>query len=243
MTVTMTAPVASADRYRALARAEGVAAALRALCHDCCADALPVGPAGHVVVPADLHADAGFRWRPAGPVARDRVTERVLCTVPVAGDELVALHCGQPEPVPPPGFLLGLGYLRLGLSEALLDAAVSYLSGRQAGDTALLLQQMVKGALADAVTEQLETRLLADELADAGTDADDARAGAEPDPARLAYLHRQVSDADRIILRLLGAYGFTSASPGQWGYASELLASAWIGSVPDVPDGVAGEEN
>lgn len=124
----------------------------------------------------------------------------------------------------------GLAWLRLGTSERLRDACIAYLAAREAEGTSLLMQQMVKGALADVLIDHLEIEGVLDELAD-GTGPLDLR---EPmDEDALSRLQAQITDADRTLLRLLGAHGFTADGPGMTAHASELLADAYGGRATD----------
>jgi alkylation response protein AidB-like acyl-CoA dehydrogenase len=188
------------SRYRVLARRDGLVAAFTALCAELPDDALTVGPSGYALLPVSL----------AGPDGR---------LVPLDADGLVVVR--RPDAPPVAGrdsWLLALAWLRLGVSEGLRDATIAYLSARRVGDTPLLLQQMVKGELAEAAIDQLEAAAV----------LDGAEPGQLPEPV-LAALHRQVTQADRRLLRLLGASGFTSDGPGQAAYVSELLADVHVG--------------
>ncbi|GFJ86746.1 hypothetical protein [Phytohabitans rumicis] len=166
----------------------------------------------------------------AATPAGDPAGLRTVAVVPAGDGDLIAVRyqpagSGPTEPVDElPEWSLDLARLRLGLSQALLDATVTHLRERRAGDVPLLLQQLVKGALADAVTEQLEMCCV---LA--------APASGEPAGAALVDLHRQITLTDRMLLRLLGASGFTLDGPGRTVHASELLADVWAGGPP--PEG------
>ncbi|MBP2702768.1 hypothetical protein JOL79_02995 [Microbispora sp. RL4-1S] len=191
-------------RLRAAAREDGLVAALRLLNEETGGGALAHGPAGHAVAPVAPAAPAGG-------------TATVVRTIELHGDTLVALRDPQGRRARP-AWSLGLLWLRLGLSEALLDHCLAYLGERTSGDTPLLLQQMVKGQLAEAVTDHLEIETLL-----AGTEPDDLG----DDTA--AWLHERVTRADRTLLRLLGGSGFRADGPGATADVSELLADAYAG--------------
>jgi hypothetical protein len=113
-----------------------------------------------------------------------------------------------------PGAIAGPGpvWLRLGLSQGLLDRCVRYLGERRSGEETLLRKQMVQDSLAQAVTGHLEV------------EADLVAAGDALGIARTAYLHTRLSDVDRKLLRLLGASGYLAGGPGEVADVSELLA-------------------
>ncbi|WP_410606157.1 DUF2786 domain-containing protein [Amycolatopsis sp. lyj-109] len=185
------------------ARAEGLRPALAVLHAALPAGASAFGAGGAAVLPA-ASAD--------GDVLVVRTAE--LPGGPVA---LVRTHrpAGRPDPI----LATGSVWLRLGLSGALLDSGLAYLGGRRSGDTTLLRRQMVQGAVAEALTGQLEVRafLTAHER------------GLSPDA--LAYLHRRLTDTDRVLLRLLGAAGFVRGGAGEVADVSELLAGAYTPEV------------
>ncbi|GIJ79436.1 Acyl-CoA dehydrogenase, C-terminal domain [Micromonospora phaseoli] len=122
----------------------------------------------------------------------------------------------------PAGWVLGLTWLRLGVSQWLLDQARTYLAGRTSGGVPLIQQQLVQGSLAEAVTEQQGVVAVLDALESAGD---------ELSPSLAAHLHRQITDTDRMSLRLLGAGGFLSDGPGGIAHLSELLADAHLDGV------------
>ncbi|MET7699167.1 hypothetical protein [Streptomyces sp. NPDC005485] len=128
----------------------------------------------------------------------------------------------------------GLAWLRLGVSERLRDASIAYLALRQVEGTSLLMQQMVKGALADVLIEHLEIEGFLDDLAD-GIDRVAVPLGPRPpiDERELTRLQAQITRADRTLLRLLGAHGFTAEGPGMTAHASELLADVYCGGTTE----------
>ncbi|MER5439003.1 hypothetical protein [Streptomyces sp. NPDC002790] len=216
-----------AGRWRLLldvAREDGWRRALDELHADAATDALVVGPAGHALLPVTAHRKAA-RVR-LGGVVRDRAagTETVRDTrvpqVVMVRVDGVAPDRGVDDagPTGDEEWAVGLAGLRLGLSYALLDAALAHLGGRQSGDTAVLHQQLVKGMVADVVVEHLEIRAVLD------------AAGADglAWPA-VADVHRRITGADRLLLRLFGASGYVEDGPGRTAYVSELLADAYVG--------------
>ncbi|MBW6436420.1 hypothetical protein KZ829_22015 [Actinoplanes hulinensis] len=205
---------------RRTARSRGLAAAIAELHGTLPGRVLPCGPTGCCVLPEPALHDPSLAWTGATVTAVDPAAVERLGTVDTPDGPLAAIrYRGEPDPdggqAPRTEWLAALAELRLGLSEALLDTTMAHLGDRRSGDTVLLLQQMIKGALADAVTEQLEVRV--------------ALTGTPPPPDMLAGLHRQITMTDRMLLRLLGASGFTADGPGLTVNASELLADAWIG--------------
>jgi hypothetical protein len=77
---------------------------------------------------------------------------------------------------------------------------------------------MVKGGVAEAVIEQLEIETML--------------AGATPgdlDDGVLAGLNAQITETDRMLLRLLGAVSFLADGPGQVARVSELIADVYFG--------------
>jgi hypothetical protein len=199
---------------RRTARENGLAQALTVLCGEALPGVLPCGPGGHAVVPAVVAATADRIWQDGRGYDRAAGEEEVLRR----GGPLVALRHrpgGHADIVDHGGWTLGLVWLRLGLSEGLLDACVRYLDSRACGDSTVLRQQMVKGAVADVLIEQLEVHAVL-----TGVDA--------PGPA---HLHQQITVADRALLRLLGASGYLADEAGETAYLSEVLAEAYAAEV------------
>ncbi|MDW5329524.1 acyl-CoA dehydrogenase family protein [Plantactinospora sp. KLBMP9567] len=198
---------------RDVARAQGPVPALTRLYTRVGRDAVHGGPRGHAIVPSTVLARATQVC--LGGVLRDRVpaTERLLPLQggPDGGEvRAVRLRAGAP---PCPAFLTGLTWVRFGLSRGLLDATVRHARTRTVSGGPLLHQQLVKGTLADVLVE-----LLAVESVLHG----------EPTGVALRELHDQITRADRMLLRLLGARGFVTAGPGSASYLSELLADAYV---------------
>ena len=195
---------------RRTARENGLAQALTVLCGESLPGVLPCGPGGHAVVPAVVAATADRIWQDGRVYDRSTGEEEVL----QRGGPLVALRHrpgGHADIVDRGSWALGLVWLRLGLSESLLDACVRHLDGRTCGDSTVLRQQMVKGAVADVLIEQLEVHAVL-----TGADA-----------PGLAHLHEQITVADRALLRLLGASGYLADGAGEIAYLSEVLAEAY----------------
>jgi alkylation response protein AidB-like acyl-CoA dehydrogenase len=104
----------------------------------------------------------------------------------------------------------------------LLRHATDHVSERTAGTERLIQLQMVKGMIAEALTEQLEAEALLD---------------GRTDPVVLIEANARIQAADRILLRLLGASGFQAGLPSHTCWVSELLADAYIGY--ETPDGAS----
>ncbi|MFB9925501.1 DUF2786 domain-containing protein [Amycolatopsis halotolerans] len=172
------------QEYRRVAREQGVAPALKLLRTTRRTGAIAAAPAGELPAGTEILRQADL---PGGAVA----FARGLPDAP-AGPELL--------------------WVRLGLSQWLLDECLQYLGERRSGEESLLRKQMIQDCLATALNGQLAVE--ADLLAD-GSAA----------PARVRYLHQCLSDVDRKLLGLLGAKGFLAGEPGEVADVSELLAS------------------
>lgn len=170
---------------RRVAREQGVAPALKLLRTRRRNGAIAAVPAGELPAGTEVLREADL---PGGAV----VFARGLPDAP-AGPELL--------------------WVRLGLSQGLLDECLQYLGERRSGEESLLRKQMVQDCLATALNGQLAVE--ADLLATDGT----------VPPARVRYLHQLLSDVDRKLLGLLGAKGFLAGGPGEVADVSELLAS------------------
>ncbi|MGW1162868.1 hypothetical protein ACWD5Q_01150 [Streptomyces sp. NPDC002513] len=179
------------------------------------ADAALCGPNGQALVPVCLLGTIGRLRTGTGWVARKSDIETVSI-LPVLDDVAVIRLRATPRTgdEADPHSAVELGRLRLAWSRQLFKAAASHLAGRSNSSGRLLDQQLVKGALADATIGQWETEAV---LAEAQADFGD-----------LALLHDRITETDRILLRLLGAHGFTVASPGRTAHLSELLANTYI---------------
>lgn len=193
-----------------IARDEGLITGLRALTEELAPDGVPFGPAGHAVVPSGASA--------AAPARR-------LLTITIEADAVNAVQATTYDPTPA-DWLLGVSWLRLGASRQLLRQATDHVTERTVGTERLIQQQMIKGMIAEALTEQLT----AEALLDGGTD-----------PAVLVEANARIQTADRMLLRLLGASGFQSGLPSHTCWVSELLADAYIGYEAgyETPDGAS----
>ncbi|MEU3859153.1 hypothetical protein AB0F03_17545 [Streptomyces sp. NPDC028722] len=130
---------------------------------------------------------------------------------------------GAEEAAPEWGW--AVAWLRLGMSERLRDACLAHLASRHTDGAPLLMQQMVKGTLAEVLLEHVEIEGVLDDLTAGRTGP---LGPLRPtDDRHLAALQEQITRADRTLLRLLGAHGFTADGPGAGAHASELLADAY----------------
>ncbi|MGW4399785.1 DUF2786 domain-containing protein [Amycolatopsis nivea] len=176
---------ASWQECRRVAREQGVAPALKLLRTRPRNNAIAAVPAGELPAGTEILREADL---PGGAVA----FARGLSSAP-AGPDLV--------------------WVRLGLSQGLLDECLRYLGERRSGEESLLRKQMIQDCLATALNGQL------------AVEADLLAAGGSIAPARVRYLHQSLSDVDRKLLGLLGATGFLAGGPGEVADVSELLAS------------------
>lgn len=224
---------------RVNARADGLVPALTLLARALSPGVPPRGPRGHAVLPKELldefAAMEGSRDARSGSDGGRSASED---EEPLPGLAVLRPDAGGREPRPGAGpasldWNAGLAWLRLGMSERLRDDCIAYLAARQAEGVSLLMQQMVKGALADVLIEHLEIEGVLDDLADGAT-ADDTPLGPRlpVDEHTLTGIQAQITRTDRALLRLLGAHGFTSAGPGTAAHASELLADVYCGPRP-----------
>ncbi|MFD7784937.1 hypothetical protein ACFV4Q_17795 [Streptomyces nojiriensis] len=192
--VSVAAP--STPSVRDVARREGLAPALRLLLGGRGPGSAPRGTSGFALLPEDWAAG-----------------HTVLRRYPLAGGPVVVVHELRPAPAGGGGSVDGtdLLRLRLGVAEGLRDACVEHLAARPSGESTVLMQQMVKGQLAEALAHQLELSALLDSAA----------------PVRGPFLrnaHGQITRNGRSLLRLLGAYGYLANGPGAAAEVSELLA-------------------
>ncbi|MFF4016204.1 hypothetical protein [Streptomyces sp. NPDC001843] len=210
------------ERCHRAARHEGLAPALDVLSSAVLPGLLPCGPGGHAVVAASTYARAGAVWTDGVRHPRRPHLETPLAEADLPGGPVVMLRVPPPEAADADAdqeeravLALGLVWLRLGLSEALRAACVGRLARRRSGDATLLQQQLVKGTVADVLVEQLEIRAVVT-----------GAASADLDLPMLHHLQRRITAADREQVRLLGASGYLTDSPGMTAYVSELLAEA-----------------
>lgn len=180
-----------------VARREGLAPALRLLLGgEPGPQPAPRGPAGFALLPEDWAAE-----------------HTVLRRYRLAGGPVVVVRDPRPAPAGGGGAVdqTQLLLLRLGVAEGLRDACVAHLADRPSGESTVLMQQMVKGQLAEALAHQLELSALLD-------------SGAPVRGPFLRNVHGQITRNGRSLLRLLGAYGYLADGPGAVAEASELLA-------------------
>ncbi|MGZ9933869.1 hypothetical protein ACXNSR_28800 [Streptomyces sp. NC-S4] len=192
--VSVAAP--STPSLQDVARREGLAPALRLLLGGQGPGPAPRGTSGFALLPEEWAAGRTVlrRYRlPGGPVVV--VAER------------------PPAPADGGGSVDGtdLLRLRLGVAEGLRDACVEHLAARPSGESTVLMQQMVKGQLAEALADQLELSALLD-------------SGAPVQGPFLRSVHGRITRNGRSLLRLLGARGYLADGPGAVAEVSELLA-------------------
>ncbi|HVV20311.1 MAG TPA: DUF2786 domain-containing protein [Pseudonocardiaceae bacterium] len=192
-----------------------MAPALTLLATDVLPGLLPCGPGGHAVVPRAVADAAGKAWIDGGTAELGAPRELGTADLPGGAVLFLAHDTGGRFAVDHEqrhAWALGLAWLRLGLSEALRETCVHYLRGRIVGTSVLLQQQLVKGAIADALAEQLEIRAVLMSGPDGGIDR----------------VQAQITRADRGLVRLLGASGYLTGSAGQVADVSEVLAEAYL---------------
>jgi hypothetical protein len=208
------------------ARRSGPLAAVNLLHGAVAAGLLPLGPDGCAFVPEQIAAEARCWCRCGAVSTRIPAQETLLQRVPVDGGALVAIRHRDRTAAPAdpglwPDWTAGVVWIRAGVNAGLLDECLRYLGKRTTGDMPLVRQQMVRGSLASAFGDQLETEAI---LA-AGT----GKLG----QWALGQLNAQLTSNGRALLRLLGASSFVAVGPGQAAYASELLASAYGAAQPE----------
>ncbi|MCT9089636.1 hypothetical protein N4G70_12210 [Streptomyces sp. ASQP_92] len=213
------------ERCHDAARHEGLAPALAALADGVLPGLLPCGPGGHAVVAAPTHAGAHALWLDGAQEPLDPARATVRGELGLPGGPVVLIDTGRAAPADRGAdsgaeeravYGLGLVWLRLGLAQALRAACFTRLAHRRVGDSTLLQQQLVKGTVADVLAEHLEIQAV----------LNGARPGHLP-PGMLHHLHGRITAADREQVRLLGAAGYLTDSPGLTAYVSELLAEAY----------------
>ncbi|MGV9884737.1 hypothetical protein [Streptomyces sp. NPDC003006] len=221
---------------RVNARADGLVPALTLLTRALSPGAPPRGPRGHAVLPKELLDEfAAMERSEDGGTSTGTASES---DGPLPGLAVLRPGAGGHEPPPGagPAFLdwnAGLAWLRLGMSERLRDACIAYLAARQVEGASLLMQQMVKGSVADVLIEHLEIEGVLDDLTDGAGPGGAPLGPRQPvDERTLTRLQAQITRADRALLRLLGAHGFTAGGPGMDAHASELLADVYCGPRP-----------
>jgi len=208
-TVVLTPAALAADvagRWQPLhdvARDDGLAAGFRALQAAVAPAGVPCGPAGHVVTLAGIPCPGDSQDEQAGQIA--------------LGADTFVVARGPVATAVPEAWALGLSWVRLGTSRWLLRRCVEHARGRQVGDGSLLQQQLVMGAVADALIEQLEAQSL-------------LAGGGDPGAELLSEANAAIVTADRLALGLLGASGFAQGLDSCTAWVSELLADAFIGS-------------
>lgn len=212
------------ERCHDAARHEGLAPALGVLADAVLPGLLPCGPGGHAVVASRTHTEARALWLDGARRPRRSARETSRAELDLPGGPVVLADLGQRAPADRGGrvaveqrelYGLGLVWLRLGLAQSLRAACVTRLAHRRVGDSTLLQQQLVKGTVADVLAEHLEIQAVL--------------TGARPGSLSLGmlhHLHRRLTAADREQVRLLGAAGYLTDSPGMTAYVSELLAEA-----------------
>ncbi|MEU3499583.1 hypothetical protein ABZ726_02035 [Streptomyces hundungensis] len=223
MTTLVRDTAALLERCHDAARHEGPAPALAALADGVLPGLLPCGPGGHAVVAAPTHAGAHALWLDGARRPLDPARTKVRAELGLPGGRVVLLDTGHAAPTDRDAgaeqrevYGLGLVWLRLGLAQALRAACFTRLAHRRVGDSTLLQQQLVKGTVADVLAEHLEIQAVL--------------SGAHPGdlpPGMLDHLHGRITAADREQVRLLGAAGYLTDSPGLTAYVSELLAEAY----------------
>jgi Acyl-CoA dehydrogenase, C-terminal domain len=135
--------------YRDAARDHGAATALALLHAETGPAALPVGPAGHGLLPRTVAESCG----------RPRVEFRAVLGAP----DLVWFRAPRQDRERPEGWATGLAWIRLGLAERLLSRAVEHLRGREAQGTTTLNIPMVRAAIADVACGTAAARALLDD--------------------------------------------------------------------------------
>jgi hypothetical protein len=102
-------------------------------------------------------------------------------------------------------------WLRLGASAHLMHTTVEHLGGRHLGDGLLLHNPVVRTQLGLAAADQLVVEAELEEQV------------GPVDPHSARRLHRTLTDIDRLLLRLLGAWSFLDDGPGTAALVSECL--------------------
>jgi len=216
-------------RLRDVARRDGPAPALAAWHAGLGTGVLGCGPGGHAVAPVRLATDAS-RVRVAGHPAQPGAVVATFTNAVLSTLDLAAVRCapfGDLAPSGPddgdPVWCRGLAWLRLGLCDRLLEAALAHLGERTFDGAPMLRQPLIKAQLADIVIVRLEV----DAVLTGGRAGDDD----------LRVVHDRLTLAARSLIRLLGAAGFTIDGAGALGYVTELLDDVYCR-----PDGRGDDE-
>ncbi|MGW2176088.1 hypothetical protein ACWC1C_36720 [Streptomyces sp. NPDC001705] len=239
---------------RDTARRDGPRSALTAFHQAAGPRTLVCGPAGHVLAPRELVADATRVVLSGRTAARVPARERHLAHALPARLDLVALRC--PAPVRPERPIRPIRLERPDRpdrlerpdgpdrSDGLERSNGPDRSGRWAGDAVLWLRLGLAQHLMAAVLDHLGERSFGDtplvrlpatksalaEVAVTLLETESNLRGAPadgPDDATLLLLHQQVTTVDDTLLRLLGANGLTSSGPGVTAHVSRLLADLY----------------
>ncbi|TDD94822.1 acyl-CoA dehydrogenase family protein [Actinomadura rubrisoli] len=216
--------MASPERARAAARADGLAAGLR--CMLGAGRPVPCSARGRAVLPSGW-AEAVPAWRfPGRAGTREaarirRLPHRLaaaedleLVEVTAAGDTPAAASPdggGLESGGPAGGGLdaaaaLDLAGVRIGVAEAALDRATAYLGERLSDGSQLIRRQLVQGSVADAATEL--------ELCAA-------------DRSGSADVHRRLSEVEWSIACLFGGGGYLLDGPARPLHLARLVADTW----------------
>lgn len=174
---------------------------------------LLAGPAGHCLAPAAECAGSDHLR-----LGTHRVPRAEAEMVATGLENVIALRVSRPPTAAGDdrAACRTLGRLRETWTRRLLGDTIGYLGARRSAGSPLLDRQLVQAAIAD-------TAIALDEAA--------ALLSPDSDPpvSLLRFAHRRITDADRMLGDLLGAYGFTATGPGVLPHVSELLADAYLG--------------
>ncbi|MFF8726184.1 hypothetical protein ACF073_06790 [Streptomyces sp. NPDC015171] len=214
-------------RGHAEAASHGLGAALTLLHGVLGPGTLAGGISGHAVAPLEVARTAHRVWtgeryvdlpshrrQEAGPVVLDGSGLTTLRWEPRQPDERPGTPAARDWER---GWGTALAWVRLGHSRRLFGLATAHLGQRTSAGSPLLRRQLVQGSVADAVVEHLE---IESALTAAGS--------AALTGAGLGHWHDRLTAVDRLLLRLLGAGGYTAAGPGRAAYASELLSDVYV---------------
>ncbi|MFC5833573.1 hypothetical protein [Nonomuraea insulae] len=183
------------------ARQDGFVPAMTLLYAELGACEAVFGPRGFALVPASI---------PYG--AAETVEFSVLSPADLV---VIRRRAGTDTTAPGAAWAQALTWLRLGVSAGLLDTTLNHLKERATAGAPLLGRQMVQGALADVAGLQLEVGAVL------------SHTPGLPAAMRTA-LNERVTQADQILLTLLGACGFVADGPGKAAYLSELIDDVYL---------------